>query len=434
MTAIIKNNPVAVQMVIGTQWGDEGKGKVVDLLGKDVDVVARYQGGPNAGHTVKFDNTQFILHHIPSGILRPHTQCIIGNGLVINPESFMEEIDTLSEKGIEVLSRLFISQNAHLILDYHIAVEKAAESDQNSGSKIGTTGRGIGPAYADKINRIGIRMQDLLNTENLRNKLHENVLYKNTILEKVYGAEGISEKKILDLLIHFKERVGANIKDTRRMIYEAVQNGKKILLEGAQGTHLDIDFGTYPFVTSSNTSIGGVFTGLGIAPKQLDRIIGIVKAYTTRVGNGPFPTELTDALGEELRKVGAEYGATTGRPRRCGWFDAMVVKYAVQLNGIDVLAITKLDVLDSLEEIHLCTGYRYQGQDIDHFPADKNILNNLEPVYEVMPGWKQSISDIRKYEDLPQPTRNYLDRIQELAETPIGIVSVGPYREETIVL
>ena len=434
MAATTGKKTYSVQLIIGSQWGDEGKGKIVDLLGEDVDIVARYQGGPNAGHTVKFNNKQYILHQIPSGILRPDTDCIIGNGLVINPDSLMQEIDTLNRAGIDVLKRLFISLNAHLILDYHLAVESAGGSTESTTSTIGTTGRGIGPAYADKISRIGIRMQDLLYPEQLKEKLVRNVKLKNDILQSVYGAERVDETKISDLLKRFTETVKENIVDTQSMLIEALKNGKKVLLEGAQGTHLDIDFGTYPYVTSSNTTVGGVFTGLGIAPRQIDRVIGIVKAYTTRVGKGPFPSELTGEVGNALREKGGEFGATTGRPRRCGWFDSMVVRYAVETNGIDTMAITKLDVLDIFDKIKICTGYQYRGKKLSYFPKDCNVFESVEPIYRSVKGWKQSITNVRVYEDLPVETKDYLKLLEDTIQIPIGFVSVGPNREETIVL
>jgi len=434
LTATASKKTYSVQLIIGSQWGDEGKGKIVDLLGKDVDIVARYQGGPNAGHTVKFNNTQYILHQIPSGILRPDTDCIIGNGLVINPESLMNEIDTLTKAGIDALKRLYISLNAHLILDYHIAVECAGGSGESTASTIGTTGRGIGPAYADKISRIGIRMQDLLYPEQLKEKLNRNIKLKNDILQSVYGADKVDEQKIYDLLSRFTAIVKNNIVDTQSMLIEALKSGKKVLLEGAQGTHLDIDFGTYPYVTSSNTTVGGVFTGLGIAPNQIDRIIGIVKAYTTRVGKGPFPSELTGDTGDALRKKGSEFGATTGRPRRCGWFDSMVVRYAVETNGIDTMAITKLDVLDIFDEIKICTGYQYKGKKLSYFPKDFNVFDNIEPIYQSVKGWKQSIAHVRSYEELPVETKDYLKLLEDTVQVPVGFISVGPNREETIIL
>lgn len=430
MTASLKDS-ISLQVVLGTQWGDEGKGKVVDLLGENADIVARYQGGPNAGHTVEFDGECFILHHIPSGILRDHTKCIIGNGVVINPDSLMEEITFLENKGISVVDRLFISMNAHLILPYHHLIEKAYEG-RGEGLAIGTTGRGIGPAYADKINRVGIRMGDLLDSNVLTEKMSQNVHMKNRILEKVFNTSGVDEKELLDGLHNFRKKVQGCITDTTWMLHQELQKKKRILIEGAQGTLLDIDFGTYPYVTSSNTTIGGLSTGLGISVRKVDRVIGVIKAYTTRVGNGPLPTELEEDFGEKIRKLGGEYGATTGRPRRCGWFDAVVARFATQINDVDILAVTKLDVLETIEQIQVCTAYRYQGKELDHYPMCNRILDEVEPVYEVLPGWQAPISEIREYSDLPEGARHYLSKIEEITGLPIGIVSVGPKREETI--
>jgi len=430
LAALLKK-PVPLQLVVGTQWGDEGKGKVVDLLGETADIVARYQGGANAGHTVEFNGEKFVLHLIPTGILRSHIQCIIGNGVVVNPDSLLEEINALEKRGIDVSKRLFISKNAHLILPYHPLIEKASEEIERVG-KIGTTGRGIGPAYADKASRIGIRAGDVLNPKLLKEKLSRNIKFKNMVLEKIYHSRGIEEDPILESLTVFREKLGQNIVDTTWMLHQEFQKGKRILLEGAQGTLLDIDFGTYPYVTSSSTTIGGASTGLGICCRKVDRVIGIVKGYTTRVGNGPFPTELRGELGERIRKRGGEYGATTGRPRRCGWFDSVIAKYAVMLNDIDFLAITKLDVLDNLKEIYMCTGYKYRGEVLTHFPADVTVLDEVEPIYEILPGWEEPISGIRQYKDLPKAARSYLNKIEEIVGIPIGLVSVGPGRDATI--
>jgi len=430
LAALLKK-PVPLQLVVGTQWGDEGKGKVVDLLGETADIVARYQGGANAGHTVEFNGEKFVLHLIPTGILRSHIQCIIGNGVVVNPDSLLEEINALEKRGIDVSKRLFISKNAHLILPYHPLIEKASEEIERVG-KIGTTGRGIGPAYADKASRIGIRAGDVLNPKLLKEKLSRNIKFKNMVLERIYHSRGIEENPILESLTVFREKLGQNIVDTTWMLHQELQKGKRILLEGAQGTLLDIDFGTYPYVTSSSTTIGGASTGLGICCRKIDRVIGIVKAYTTRVGNGPFPTELKGELGERIRKRGGEYGATTGRPRRCGWFDSVIAKYAVMLNDIDFLAITKLDVLDNLKEIYMCTGYKYRGEVLTHFPADVTVLDEVEPIYEILSGWEEPISGIKQYKDLPKVARSYLNKIEEIVGVPIGLVSVGPGRDATI--
>ncbi len=430
LTALLKES-IGVQLVLGGQWGDEGKGKVVDLLGETSDLVIRFQGGPNAGHTIKIKEKTFILHLIPSGILRPHARCVIGNGVVIHPDMLLDEISDLEEKGIHVLGRIFISSNAHLILPYHVFLDKASE-EWVGGKKIGTTGRGIGPAYADKASRVGIRMGDILDSKHLEEKIVQNVKMKNLILEKIYGIEGVKVKAVLDSLLDFREKIREAIVDTTWMIHQEMESGKRILLEGAQGTLLDIDFGTYPFVTSSNTTIGGALTGLGIGPRKIDRIIGILKAYTTRVGNGPFPTELKEPFGQHIREMGAEYGSTTGRPRRCGWFDCMIAQYAVRINDIDVLAITKLDVLDTLDEISICAGYRYRGKQLDYFPNDCNLLEEIEPIYVTLPGWKEKISDIKHFADLPEAAQNYIKRIEEVIKRPIGIISVGADRNATI--
>lgn len=422
-----------IKAVIGTQWGDEGKGKVVDLLSDNFDIVARYQGGPNAGHTVKFDGKTFILHHIPTGILRPDISCVLGNGMVINVESLMEEIEQLSDKSIDVFSRLFISENAHIIMPYHIQLDCASEAcDDGSVEVIGTTGRGIGPAYADKARRTGIRMGDLLNFNILEKKVRSNVLYTNKILETVYSKKPCDADEILSLLERHSRLIKKNIINTQQYFYNSVKQGKKILLEGAQGTHLDIDFGTYPFVTSSNTTIGGASTGLGIGPKLIGDVIGIMKAYTTRVGNGPFPTELTGEIGEKIREIGSEFGATTGRPRRCGWWDGVAGKISAQLNNIDYLAITKLDVLDSFKSIKLCVGYKINGEIVQYLPSDPDVVDRIEPVYEEMEGWNTELREIREYDKLPVQAKKYLERIEEFTEVEILMVSVGPRRSETI--
>ncbi|HHS12937.1 MAG TPA: adenylosuccinate synthase [bacterium] len=423
--------PVPLRAVLGTQWGDEGKGKVVDLLGENVDIVARYQGGANAGHTVEFDGDKFILHLIPTGILRPHIHCVLGNGMVIHPDSFLKEVAVLEKKGLEVLSRLHISPGAHLILDYHQQLEKCCEESAGD-ERIGTTGRGIGPAYADKASRVGIRVGDLFHERILKTRVRENTVIKNRWFKSVYQQNEVSEQSILNALQSFRDRIGPCVDDTTWFLHQSLQSGKNILIESAQGTLLDIDFGTYPFVTSSNTTLGGMATGLGFGIRKLNQVVGVVKAYTTRVGNGPFPTELIDDTGERLRKTGEEYGATTGRPRRCGWFDALVARYSVMLNGIDSLAVTKMDVLDDLDEIPVCIAYRIHGREVTRFPADVNLLPDVEPVYEILPGWKRSLLGITKWNQLPHPARRYLKRIEELTGATIGLVSVGPSRKATI--
>ncbi len=429
--SIFHRKSAHVQVVLGTQWGDEGKGKIVDLLGEQADVVARYQGGPNAGHTVEFGNDKFVLHQIPTGILRDSVQCYIGNGLVIHPESLLEEIQTLESKGVKVVQRLFISPNAHLILPHHRLIDRASE-EAIFGDKIGTTGRGIGPAYADKANRTGIRIGDLFDNPGWEQKITQHVENKNRILELVYQTESVAPSKVVETLNLFRSKIETCVADIAWKLKEDIQNSKNIIIEGAQGTLLDIDFGTYPYVTSSNTTVGGLFTGLGIGPRSIDRILGVVKAYTTRVGNGPFPTELKGDLGERMRIVGGEFGATTGRPRRCGWFDTVVVRHAIQINGIDELIMTKLDVLDQFKEIQICIGYRFNGRAVDHFPSCVNTLDRVEPFYETVSGWMESITTVRRFKDLPKQAKQYLRRIEELLQRPVKIISVGPKRDSTI--
>jgi adenylosuccinate synthase len=417
-----------VQVVLGMQWGDEGKGKIVDLFGEQCDMVIRFQGGANAGHTVRFDGKQFILHLIPSGILRPHLVCVIGNGVVIDPESMLEEIKSLESQGYEVVNRLHISNLAHLILPFHKWLDKAKEA-KRADQKIGTTGRGIGPAYADKAAREGLRVGDIFPShwqDRVRTWFDDKKHWFDST-EKEYSLDAT-----LDLIDRFRNKIRDTVTDTRRLVYQARREGKKMLLEGAQGTLLDLDFGTYPFVTSSNTSIGGVFTGLGLGPRSIDRINGILKAYTTRVGNGPFPTELKDEMGEKIREEGKEYGATTGRPRRCGWFDTAIARYSIQVNDIDAVIMTKLDVLDSLETITLCTGYRFQGQTMNEFVNDCALLEQVEPIYETMEGWQCPTFGVKQYGDLPRQARAYIERIEALCGVPVPLVSVGPSREATL--
>jgi adenylosuccinate synthase len=428
---VLLDEPSSVQLIVGAQWGDEGKGKIVDLFGEKCDVVARFQGGPNAGHTVLFRGEKYILHQVPSGILRPHTTCLMGNGVVVNPDSLLDEIAGLEDRGIDVIGRLFISPNAHLILPYHNLLDRAFE-EEAIGEKIGTTGRGIGPAYADKANRIGIRIGMLFDPAGWEGKVRQTVQAKNQILRRLYETDGTAEEAVVDGLRRFIDKIRTCVADTGAKIREARAAGKSVLLEGAQGTLLDIDFGTYPFVTSSNTTIGGASTGLGLNPRIIDRVIGVVKAYTTRVGNGPFPTELQDTTGESIRDVGGEFGATTGRPRRCGWFDAVVARYSVDLNGIDGLAMMKLDVLDRFDAIKICTGYRYRGERIPSFPAFCHVLDGLEPEYIALPGWKSATAGVRKYGDLPANARSYIETIESLVGVPVRVLSVGADRDATI--
>ena len=419
---------MSVTVLVGSQWGDEGKGKIVDILSENYDIVTRYQGGANAGHTVEIGNSKYILHLIPSGILREGVICVIGNGVVIDPTALLDEIALLEKNNIKVDDRLFISHNAHLIMPYHKLLDLIQESGEN---KIGTTGRGIGPCYIDKYARKGIKIVDLLNKKALEEKIRKNLEEKNNILKKVYEKEELNVEEIINQYLEFDKKIDKYIKDVPAYLNNAIAKGKSILLEGAQGALLDVDHGTYPFVTSSSPTSGGACTGTGIPPNKIDNVIGIVKAYTTRVGNGPFPTELLDADGEKLRKIGVEYGATTGRPRRCGWFDAFLVNYSVMINGIDEVAITKLDVLSDFSEIKVCTGYQQDGKILKSFPTDFEKLQTITPVYETLKGWNKDISNCRLYDDLPNQTKKYLDFISQKAGMKIKIVSVGPKRDQT---
>jgi adenylosuccinate synthase len=422
---------MSVTVLVGSQWGDEGKGKIVDILSEKFDIVARYQGGANAGHTVEIGEKQYILHLIPSGILRDGVKCVIGNGVVIDPQALLDEIKILEDNRINVEGRLFISHNAHLIMPYHKLLDSISESGKN---KIGTTGRGIGPCYIDKFDRKGIRIVDLLNRDELEKKLRQNAQEKNVILKKLYDDKGFDIEEIIKEYIRFDESIDSYVTDVPLFLNDAIKEGKHILLEGAQGTLLDVDHGTYPFVTSSNPTSGGGCTGSGIPPNKIDNVFGIVKAYTTRVGNGPFPTELTDKVGEKLRKEGAEFGATTGRPRRCGWYDAFLVRYSAMINGIDAVAITKLDVLSHFEKIKVCIGYEINGKQIKSFPSNIEKLNNVTPVYETLDGWMEDISECKSYDALPQRTKEYLEFISKQANIKIEIVSVGPKRKQTFYL
>lgn len=429
MKALSKNNK-QVQLVTGLQWGDEGKGKIVDLLSDEIDIVARFQGGANAGHTVKINDEVYILHLLPSGILHENVNCVIGNGVVVHPETLLSEINDLEKKGLSVYDRLLISYGAHVILPYHKEIE--ALQEDNSEYSIGTTRRGIGPAYADKAYRTGIRMGDLLHEQKYKEVVEKNIDYYNKIIQNIYKRPGISKAAVLENLEEFAGKIKSNIADTSCFMNNSIKEEKKVLLEGAQGMLLDIDHGTYPYVTSSNTSIGGVFSGLGISPQKVDYNIGILKAYTTRVGRGPFPTELTKEIGEKLRERGGEYGATTGRPRRCGWLDCVLAQFSTEINGTDVLALTKIDVLDFLEEIKICTGYNINGKLKNDYLTDLTVLENVEPVYKVIPGWQQPTSEIRNYKDLPKELHNYIQCIEAAVNVPVGLVSVGPERNETI--
>lgn len=417
--------------VVGAQWGDEGKGKVVDYISEKMDVVVRSQGGNNAGHTIVVGNEQTILHVVPSGILHKDKICIIGNGVVVDPAVLFKEIQQLRKKGINVTEKnLAISDRAHVIMPYHIALDKAKDSKKG----IGTTLRGIGPAYSDKYSRTGIRMHEFVNTDLFRKKLKEALEEKNFILENYYKIEPLSFEKIFSEYSELGNNLRPFVKDTSVLLNKLIKDKKNILFEGAQGTMLDIDHGTYPYVTSSNSSVGGVCTGLGISPLILNKIIAIFKAYTTRVGSGPFVTELKDSTGEEIRKKGNEFGATTGRARRCGWFDAVMGKYSARINGFTSIVITKLDVLSGLEKIKICIAYEYNNKKITDFPADLNFLESCKPVYEELDGWKEDISSARKFDELPENARKYLKRVEALLKTKISMVSIGPKREQTIIL
>ena len=424
---------MSVTVIVGAQWGDEGKGKIVDLLSEHVDIVARYQGGPNAGHTVVVENEVIVLHQVPSGIIWPHTMCVIGNGVVVDPVVLLEEIEFLKKKNIHVAGRLFISHRAHLIMPYHRMLDMSRE-EQSEDKKIGTTGRGIGPAYVDKYNRCGIRIVDLLDRKTLREKLELNIKEKNKLFHHIYHRAQMDREKIVNDYIEFDDKIDEYVTDTANFLNTAIDAGKEVLIEGAQGTMLDVDFGSYPFVTSSNPTAGGACTGLGLGPTKIDKVLGIAKAYTTRVGMGPLPTEFDEQFGAQMRELGGEYGATTGRPRRCGWFDAVVVRHAAVINGLKGLAITKLDVLDTLKEIKICTAYHCGDRTFDHYPAELWMQEKLQPIYETWPGWQTSTKDIRSFNGLPVNAQNYLRRLSELTRVPIELISVGSERQETIVL
>ncbi len=420
-----------VTILVGSQWGDEGKGKIVDILSEKYDIVVRYQGGANAGHTIKIDDMQFILHLIPSGILREDVVCVIGSGVVIDPQALLDEIKFLEDNHISIKDRLFISHNAHLIMPYHKLLDSISEKGEG---KIGTTGRGIGPCYIDKYARKGIKIVDLLNKPHLEKLIRQNIEEKNTILTKVYNENELDVNAIINEYLEFDKVIDPYIKDVPMYLNQATLDNKNILMEGAQGTLLDVDFGTYPFVTSSNPTSGGGCTGTGIPPTKVSSVFGIVKAYTTRVGLGPFPTELDEVNGEILRQAGAEFGATTGRPRRCGWFDSFMLRYSRMINGIERVAITKLDVLSYLDEIKVCTDYQLDGKNLTSYPTDLARMEKVIPVYETLPGWKTDISEARHYSELPVEAQQYLSFISEQCGFEIAIVSVGPSRAETIIL
>jgi adenylosuccinate synthase len=419
-------------VVIGAQWGDEGKGKMTDYLAEKAEVIVRFQGGNNAGHTVEVGEKQYKLHLIPSGILYGNKLNVIGNGVVLDPKALFEEIDYLLNLGVKVTpENLIISDRAQVIMPYHKLMDKLKEKARGKND-IGTTGKGIGPAYTDKVERSGIRVTDLLHTEVFKDKLSQNIEAKNDIITKVYGEEALSFEEIYNEYVGYAERLRPFVKDISVRVYDEIKAGKQVLFEGAQGTLLDIDYGTYPYVTSSNTISGGVCTGAGVGPTMITGVVGIAKAYTTRVGKGPFPTELEDETGEWIRTVGHEYGVTTGRARRCGWLDLVILKSAARISGITSFAVTKIDTLAGLAKIKVCTGYKFNGDVIDYFPASLEDLALCEPVYEEFDGWDESVAKARSYEELPENAKKYLKRIEEFTGVKISIVSVGPRRDQTI--
>jgi len=417
-------------VVLGTQWGDEGKGKIIDLLTPSFDIVARYQGGHNAGHTVYSDGKKVILHLIPSGILHHDKLCLIGNGVVIDPKAFLDELSFLKDYGIDIKNNLAISQNAHLILPYHSLAEAISEK-QMGDKKIGTTCRGIGPAYTDRAARRGIRAGDLLNLKVLEEKIKTNVAEYNVFLD-LNGESPLDPKKVFEEYSNYAGQIQMYIKDVSLLLDEKITKGKFVLYEGAQGALLDIDFGTYPYVTSSNSTVGGVCTGLGVSPDKIDAVLGITKAYTTRVGGGPFPTEISGKIGAFLQEKGNEFGATTGRPRRCGWFDAFAVAYACRINGIKHLALTKADVLDGLEELEICIGYKYKGQMLEGYPCESWILSEVEPFYKKVRGWNESLNAVKNFDSFPQEFKDYIYLIEELVGASVSIVSTGVQRRDTV--
>jgi adenylosuccinate synthase len=422
---------MSVRVIVGAQWGDEGKGKIVDLLSEHADIVARYQGGANAGHTIVHGDKKYILHLIPSGILHPDVHCVIGNGVVIDPVALMDEIHMLEDLGVNIDGRLHISHKAHLIMPYHKMLDQAREKMAGGAASIGTTGRGIGPSYIDKAQRVGIRIVDLLDRDVLATKLRTNFEEKSAILEALYDAAPIDIDSLIEEYMAFDTQIDPYITDTTSFLHQAIKDGKRVLAEGAQGALLDLDHGTYPFVTSSNPTSGGACTGLGIPPTSIRDITGVVKAYSTRVGNGPFPTELHDATGELLRSEGHEFGATTGRSRRCGWLDMPALRYSCMINGITEIALTKLDVLGVLDEIKICTGYRIDDKPVRHFPADVRSLERVTCDYITMHGWKSSLDGIRSFDALPRAAQDYVSVIERLVEVPITWVSTSPARDDT---
>lgn len=424
---------MSIRVVVGAQWGDEGKGKIVDHLSKQADYVVRYQGGANAGHTLKFDGKKVVLHLIPSGIFNGDAKCIIGNGVVVDPHALLEEIEHIESMGFGLKDRLFISNAAHIILPYHQVLDQVKEKHRGEDA-IGTTGRGIGPAYVSKVSRMGIRTSDLFHPEVLKEKIASNLRDVNESLKHIYKEELLDPEPILEDALKAAEKICPYVHNTGAMLHEAIENGEDILLEGAQGSLLDIDHGTYPYVTSSSPTSGGACTGSGIPPTAIEKVMGISKAYCTRVGNGPFPTELTDDFGEQLREKGQEFGATTGRPRRCGWIDLVALKYAVRVNGINELALTKMDVLNDFEQIKLCTKYKLNGSKTDIFSLDLFEIEHVKPVYHTMPGWQQDVNACTSVDELPSKAKDYLHFIEDYLNVSLTILSTGPNRKETIVI
>jgi len=419
------------RVVVGAQWGDEGKAKIVDFLTEEADLVIRFQGGANAGHTVEVGDQKFIFHLIPAGIMHPGKQCVIGNGVVLDPAQVLNEIDEVRAKGIDMDGRLWIAENAQVVLPYHKVMDQLKEKAAGAAA-IGTTGRGIGPAYYDKVNRSGIRVADLLEEDLLREKLIKQVAAHNEIIQKLYGGQALSLDAIFEDYLALGKRLKPYVADTVAIVNSALRQKKRLIFEGAQGTVLDVDHGTYPFVTSSNTVAAAACIGSGVGPTAIDQVIGVVKAYTTRVGNGPFPTEEVGDIGKELRLIGHEYGATTGRERRCGWFDAVLVRRAAMVNGLTHLAITKMDVMDGFDEIRVCIAYEIDGRRIEHFPSQISALEKVKPVYETLPGWKAPTVGVTEWQALPAKAKQYLERVAGLLEVPIGLISLGPKRHQTV--
>ena len=420
-----------VDLLIGAQWGDEGKGKVVDAMGSDVDVFVRYQGGANAGHTVIANGQKVVFHLLPSGMLYPGKLCILGNGLVLDPEQFLNETAELYEKGQD-RARLVVSPHAHVVMPYHKVLDRAQEAARGKGRRIGTTGRGIGPCYVDKYARVGLRVEDLLDADLLRERLVPLLEEKNRLLTRLYNEKPIPFDEVYEPAREWGKALAPYVGDVVRLLREAVDEGRHVLLEGAQAVLLDIDHGTYPYVTSSSTSAAGAFTGTGLAPRDLTRVIAVVKAYTTRVGEGPMPTEEPGETGERLRNAGEEFGATTGRPRRCGWLDMVGLQYSMALNGVDVVALTKLDVLSGMPEVKVCTGYEYNGRRLEGFPASPHILDEVVPIYETLPGWKGDISGCTSFDSLPREARGYVEYIEKGLGVPVKLIGVGQERSQTI--